>query len=227
MDNRFADINESKKSMKKQLSQEEQDAKDVKIGCSYKFGQFLVKTIHFIDAAIGVTFVVYGSLIMTQFDNPAMEAAITSLAFGSIMLFTSAMGVIGFSTKLCNRCGLLVSAYMAPLVVCFYMFIIISLLAAPDAFFNYLTEHMSDMYLNAAQIQTMRNLLPLFYIIIASLAVVEIMRFFALRAIRDKLVRYDGAFKRRSTLGTSQDDSIRTGSIFSSLAEPLIEEDRL
>ncbi len=55
----------------------------------------------------------------------------------------------------------------------------------------------------------------------------SIRRFFALKAIRDKLVRFDGALKRMSAHGISQDDSIRTGSIFSSLSEPLIEEDRL
>lgn len=176
MDNRFVDNKAAKQSTEKQLTQEEQDAKDIKINCCYKFGQFLVKTIHLIDAAIGVTFVVYGSLIMTQFNNPAMEAAIFSLSFGSIMVFTSTMGLIGFSTKLCKRCGLLLSAYTAPFIVCFYMFIIIALLASPDVYFNYLKENMSVMYLSASQIQTLRNLLPLFYIIIASLAVIEIMR---------------------------------------------------
>jgi hypothetical protein len=178
MDNRSVTNSKSssKKSMKKKISQEEQDAKDANIGCCYKFGQFLVKTIHLIDAAIGVTFVVYGSLIMTQFENPAMEAAIVSLTFGSIMVFTSIMGLIGFSTKLCNRCGLLLSAYTAPFIVCFYMFVIIALLASPDVYFDYLTDHMSVLYLSANQIQTLRNLLPLFYIIFASLAAVEIMR---------------------------------------------------
>ncbi len=176
MDDRFAGSKTSKNSVTKQLSREERDAKDVKIGCCYKFGQFLVKTIHLIDAAIGIAFVVYGSLIMTQFDNPAMEAAIVSLVFGSIMVFTSVVGVIGFSTKLCKRCGLLLSAYTAPFIVCFYMFVIIALLASPDVYFDYLKENMSVMYLSASQIQTLRNLLPMFYIIIASLAGVEIMR---------------------------------------------------
>lgn len=179
MHNRHAGSTTSIKSSsatKRQLSQEEQDAKDVKIGCCYKLGQLLVKTIHLIDGAIGLTFIVYGSLIMTQFDDPAMEAAITSLTFGCIMLFSSLMGVIGFSTKVCKRCGLLVSAYTAPLIVLFYFFVIISVLASPDTIFQYLIDHMSVIYMNAAQIQTLKNLLPLFYIIIASLALVEVMR---------------------------------------------------
>ncbi len=163
-------------SLKKQMAQMEQDAKDIKIGYCTRFGQIIVKTIHLIDATIGLVFLVYGSLIMSQFDNPAMDAAITSLTFGSIMICSSIFGVIGFTTRLCKRCGLLLSAYTALLIVGFYAFVMIAVLAMPDVIFDYLTEHMSELYLNTAQIQTLRNLLPLFYIIMASLSVVEVMR---------------------------------------------------
>lgn len=160
--------------LNKQMAQMEQDAKDIKIGYCTKFGTLLVKTIHLVDAAIGLVFLVYGSLIMIQFDNPATDAAITSLTFGSILMCSSILGVIGFTTKLCNRCGLLLSAYTAPLIVFFYAFVMITVLAMPDVIFDYMTEHMSVLYLNAAQIQTLRNLLPLFYIIMASLSVLKL-----------------------------------------------------
>lgn len=162
--------------LQKQMAQMEQDAKDIKIGHFTRLGQLVVKTIHLIDAAVGLFFLVYGSLIMTQFDNPAIDAANTSLTFGSIMMFSSILGVIGFTTKLCKRCGLLMSAYTALLIVGFYAFVMISLLAMPDVIFDYLIEHQSVLYLNAAQIQTLRDILPLLYIIMATLSVIEVMR---------------------------------------------------
>merc|ERR1711982_213964 len=49
---------------------------------------------------------------------------------------------------------------------------------------------------NEAEILIMKSLVPLFCIILASLAAVEICRFFVLRKIRSTLVRYDGATSR-------------------------------
>ncbi len=158
------------------LSQMEDDAKDVDFGNCTRCGQLLIKTIHLTDATIGLLFVVYGSLIMTQFDSPAIMVGTTSLIFGSVMVMSSFMGVIGFTTKRCNRRGLLVSAYTAPFIVWFYTFVITSTIVAHDVHLEYLTEHMSVLYLNAARIQTIEHLLPLFYVVLASLAVVEGLR---------------------------------------------------
>mmetsp|Transcript_14478 Transcript_14478/g.31402 ORF Transcript_14478/g.31402 Transcript_14478/m.31402 type:complete len:203 (-) Transcript_14478:151-759(-) len=190
------------------------------------FFQFLVKTIHLIDAMIGLTFVVYGSLIMTNFENPAMEAVITSLTFGSTMLFTSIMGVIGFTTKVCLRCGLALSAYTAPFIAFFYMFVIILLISSPETFFDYLTEHKDVLYLNDAEILLLENMLPLFYIIMASLAAVEICRFMVLRKIRHTLLRYDAATERivssRQGSNRSKNESNRTN-----LTEPLLGDEEV
>lgn len=180
-DKRLADKDEkeyksrSKKKSKPKLSQEEQDAKDANLGCCHEFGRILVKIIHLIDGAIGLTFVIYGAMIH-GFEDPAMEAVITCLTFGSVMLFTSIMGAVGFYFTVCNRCGLVLSAYSAPLIAFAYLVVIISLMASPEKFFDYLTEHKDVLYLDDAEILTLQNILPVFYIILASLAGVEIFR---------------------------------------------------
>ena len=173
IDKRMLDFHEA---VNNRFTQMENDAKNVGLGPCTRFGLFLVKAIHIIDATIGLFFVVYGSLILSQFDDPAIEAAITSLVFGSVMIISSTMGVIGFTTKCCNRLGLLLSAYTAPFIIWFYAFVISSALVLQDVHFDYLTEHMSVMYLNADRIQLMINLLPLIYIIMTSLALVEGLR---------------------------------------------------
>ena len=164
------------KSNKPKLSQAEQDEKDSKLGCCHKFGQFLVKTIHFIDAIIGIIFIVYGFLLLFNFDEPAMEAVITSLTFGWSMFVISVVGVIGFMTKVCSRCGMALSAYMAPFIAIFYVVIILVLLTKPEDYFDYLEDNADKMYLSDAEIATLRSLVPLFCIILGCLAGVEIAR---------------------------------------------------
>ena len=166
----------NKKLKSNKLSQAEQDAKDSKLGCCHKFGQFLVKTIHFIDAIIGIIFIVYGFLLLFNFDEPAMEAVITSLTFGWSMFVISVVGVIGFMTKVCSRCGMALSAYMAPFIAIFYVVIILVLLTKPEDYFDYLEDNADKMYLRDAEIATLRSLVPLFCIILGCLAGVEIAR---------------------------------------------------
>ncbi|KAL3811956.1 hypothetical protein ACHAXA_011283 [Cyclostephanos tholiformis] len=166
----------SSKSSKTIMTQEEQDIVDVKMGCCYKFGMILVKSIHLIDGIVGLIFVVYGSLIMTQFDNPAMVAAVACLTFGSVLLFASIMGGIGFTTNVCKRIGLVFSAYTAPCVAFFYLVAIIFLLADPDAFFNYLTEYKDVLFLSSALIATLKELSVFFYFVLLGLGTMEMMR---------------------------------------------------
>lgn len=231
-----------KKKSKPKLSQEEQDVTDSQLGCWYKTQQFLVKMVHVLDALIGLTFVVYGSLINNKFENPAMEAVITTLTFGSTLLFTSIMGVIGFYSKMCSRGGLVLSGYSAPFIAFFYLLVIIVLLSAPDKISDYLTKYKDVLYLDDAEILTLKQILPFFYIVLASLAAIEIIRFMVLRNLRHTLVRYDAASERifdsmvsskksnrsnskRSSSkrsGSKRSGSSRSGSDRTNLTEPLM-----
>jgi hypothetical protein len=166
----------SSNSNKTIMTQEEQDEADVKMGCCYTFGGILVKSIHLIDGLIGLIFLVYGSLIMTQFDNPAKVAGIVSLTFGSVLLFFAIMGGIGFTAKVCKRCGLALSAYMALCIAFFYLVAIITFLADPDTVFNYLTDNKDVLYLSSAEIATLKDLLPFFYIVLVALGAMEMAR---------------------------------------------------
>lgn len=160
----------------KRMAQMEEDAKEVKIWNCTQSGRSLIKSIHLIDAMFGIVCIVYGSLILAQFDDPAISVAVTSLTFGSVMLLSSIMGVIGFTTNRCNRRLLLASSYTAPFIVWFYIFVITSTLVAQELYLDYLTEHMSVLYLTEARIEIMISLLPLLYVILVSLAVFEVFR---------------------------------------------------
>lgn len=166
----------SKKSNKTELSQEEQDEKDVKLGCCYIFGGLLIKAIHVFDALLGILLLTYGSLIITKFAKPAMAFAVICLTLGSVLLLAANMGFMGFHYKVCKRVGLAFSAYTAPFIAFFYLIAVIAVLAATDKFFNYLRLHKDVLYLSASQIKTLRELLPLLYILLLVLAVLEMSR---------------------------------------------------
>jgi len=233
-DKQIADSSKSKKkkSSKPKLSQEERDAKDSQLGCWHKTKQILVKIVHLLDAAIGLTFLIYGCLINAEFANPAMDAVITTIAFGSTMLFTSIMGVIGFYSRMCSRCGLVLSGYTSPVIALFYLVFIVLLLASPETVFGYLDENKDVMYLNDAEILLLKQLVPFFCIVLASLAAIEIIRFIVLRDIRATLLRFDAANKRihnslvsskkSSHRSSSKRSSKRSNSSRSSLTEPLM-----
>mmetsp|Transcript_26322 Transcript_26322/g.54953 ORF Transcript_26322/g.54953 Transcript_26322/m.54953 type:complete len:304 (+) Transcript_26322:157-1068(+) len=216
----------SNKNDKPKLTQEEQDARDAKLGCCTRFAQILVKIIHFVDAAIGLTFLIYGGLMYERFDDPAMEAIIGSLTYGSILLFTSLMGFVGFSFKACKRCGLAMSAWTAPFIGFFYLFVIIALAGDTDTYFNYLNDHKEEMYLDDEEIAMLRNLLPFFYIVMAVFTLIEICRFFVLRQLRERLIQYDAANSRivSSHLSSSRASSHHSVSNRSNLTEPLLSD---
>jgi hypothetical protein len=129
-----------------------------------------------IDALLGILLLTYGSLIITKFAKPAMAIAVICLTLGSVLLLAAIMGFIGFHYKVCKRVGLALSAYMAPFIAFFYLIIVIAVLAATDKFFNYLRLHKDVLYLSATQIKSLRDLLPLFYIVLLVLAVLEMSR---------------------------------------------------
>lgn len=190
---------ESKKKNKPKIPREEQMLKDAKLGCCHKFGTLLVKLVHVLDALIGLTFIIYGSLILTQFEEPAMEAAITTLTYGSIMLFASIMGVVGFYSSRCKRAGLLISAYSSPIIVLCNIFAMIFELSSSSSIFDYLTEHMDVLYLDEAEIATLKKILPFFFVVLASLTAIEICRFLLLSQLRERLVRFDSANRHISS----------------------------
>mmetsp|Transcript_32546 Transcript_32546/g.68448 ORF Transcript_32546/g.68448 Transcript_32546/m.68448 type:complete len:238 (+) Transcript_32546:166-879(+) len=145
-------------------------------GCCRKTIEFLVKTLQVIDASFGIALIVYGSLICTQFEEPAMAAVVFCLILGTIHLLTSVLGIISLFVKGCSRFGLLISAYSGPYISLVYSTMLISLLADSSGFLQYLDDHKEVMYLGSNVAENCRKLLPLFYTILIALGLLEASR---------------------------------------------------
>ena len=111
--------------------------------CCSKLIEFTIKSLLVIDICIGIILIIYGSLILTQFDKEsvAMAAVIFSLLFGSIHFTTSVFGCISLLWTGCKRNGLVLVGYVGPYVALVYFTIVIALLADTSGFLQYLDYH--------------------------------------------------------------------------------------
>jgi len=202
----------------------EQAAKDATLGCCHRFRSLLVKLVHVLDALAGLTFSIYGALIATQFEEPATGAVVTTLTYGSAMLFASIMGAVSFYSPRYKRLGLLISAYSAPIIAFFYIVVLIAELSSSASIFDYLTEHMDVLYLNEAEIGTLKHILPLFFVVLVSLTAIEICRFLLLSQVRERLVRFDAT--NHSSKSSKKKKPVKksegAGSIRSDFTEPML-----
>lgn len=184
--------------------------------------EFLIKSLQVIDASFGIALIVYGSLICTQFEQPAMAAVTFCLIFGTIHLVTSVLGIVSIFVKVFSRFGLLISAYIGPYISLVYFTMVISLLADSSGFLHYLDDNKEVMYLGPNVAENCRKLLPLFYTLLLGLGLLEASRFCVLVKIRERLCQRDAAdplIPRSHNTGSSP------SSANNALTEALLEED--
>ena len=145
-------------------------------GCCSKCTEYLIEALHVIDVCIGIAAIVYGSLLCTQFEEPAMAAVIFCLIFGSVHVSSSISGIFSYASKRCMRCGLVVSAYTSAYIAFIYLTIMISLLVDSKGFFSYLEDHKDVMYLGENVVDNSKRLMPLVYSLLALFIVGEMSR---------------------------------------------------
>lgn len=182
-----------------------QNKQGAQLSRCHKLQTVLVKVVHVLDVLIGLACIVYGSLVLTQFEEPAMEMVILTLTYGSAMLFASIMGFIGFYSSRCQRTGLAASAYTAPFIFFFYLAVILLELnpSSSASYIDYLEEHMDVLYLNSARVAVLKHMLSGFLVLLASLTAVEICRFLLLR----NLVHFNSTSRNNSSERLSSQSS--------------------
>lgn len=185
--------------------------------CSKCLGH-LIKGLHVIDASMGIAMIVYGSLLCTQFDEPAMAAVLVCLLMGGIHVATSAFAIVSYATKRCSRCGLLVSAYTAPYIAMLHLTMIIALLFDSSGFFQYLNDHKEVMYLGENVVENMKRLMPLVYTVLSILTLLESLRLFVLKDVQKQLICRD---TEENLIPTSGYNTV--SSVNNTLTEALLE----
>ena len=135
-----------------------------------------IKILHGVDICLGITLIVYGSIIRTQFEQPAMAAVVFCLLLGTILLVSSAVGVFSYASPSCSRWGLLVSGLVAPYLSVVYLTMIIALCLDSTGLYIYLDDHHDVMYFGPDVVENLDRLMPLVYSILSILAALELTR---------------------------------------------------
>jgi len=138
----------SKERTSQQLELENVHNNTANQNCCSRLIEYTIKSLFGIDICIGIILIIYGSLILTQFDKEsvAMAAVIFCLLFGSIHFTTSLVGCISLFWKGCKRNGLVLVGYIGPYVALVYFTIVVALLADTSGFLEYLDDHKEVSY---------------------------------------------------------------------------------
>lgn len=164
-------------------------------GVQNKMFFFFCKVLHLIDIVIGAACLAYG--ITLHINKKYEDYGNYFILFGVFELFSSFLGFFGFASPACNRGGLLFSSYFA-LVIGFVEIITIAALAFNKAdFFKFISKHHVDFDLTNDEVATLETLfIPLCGLgILFGLA--ELVRFYALRKLRDDLTSIETVVSAR------------------------------
>ena len=125
----------------------------IRAGCCKNCTEYIIKALHILDVCLGIALIVYGSLLLTQFTEPARSAIVFCLTYGPFHFLTSLAGILSFSsfftqgkwTRCCGCCskywGLGLSAFVGPYFALVYITIIIALAFDMSGFLMYLDDH--------------------------------------------------------------------------------------
>ncbi|KAL3789625.1 hypothetical protein HJC23_003174 [Cyclotella cryptica] len=142
--------------------------------CCSQFMRWTIKALHVTDVCLGMALIIYGSLLRTQFEQPAMAAVVFCFLLGSIILVASVAGIFSYASPSCSRWGLLVSGFVAPYLAAVYVTMIIALVMDSSGFFMYLEDHHDVMYMGENVVENLNRLMPLLYTLLGLLLVLEL-----------------------------------------------------
>eukprot|EP00804_Cyclotella_cryptica_P003360 CCRYP_012852-RA/>CCRYP_012852-RA protein AED:0.28 eAED:0.28 QI:1382/1/1/1/1/1/2/334/295 len=187
--------------------------------CCSQFMRWTIKALHVTDVCLGMALIIYGSLLRTQFEQPAMAAVVFCFLLGSIILVASVAGIFSYASPSCSRWGLLVSGFVAPYLAAVYVTMIIALVMDSSGFFMYLEDHHDVMYMGENVVENLNRLMPLLYTLLGLLLVLELTRAFVVLDTRQSLlaVGVEDAPVPRSGYSTLP-------SVSGTLNEPLLDE---
>jgi len=159
------------------------------VGCCQRFLEFLIKLLHVIDFAASIALIVYGSLMDTQFENPAMAAVAFCLILGTLHLITSLLGIISYVSSSCRRIGLVASAFFGPYMAVTYLIMVVALAITSSGFYQYLEDNKDVMYVK--DVENVERLMPLIEALLVCLSFLETARFCVVYKIKARLAQHD------------------------------------
>lgn len=165
-----------------------ENADDKTKGCCFCIKKICVNLILFLDFFGGIALLIYAGYVEQQ---GLMQAAAILLAFGLLAFLSVMFGIGGLCTKMCSRCGLVLSASMAMVLGPLEIASGILIVAYNDDFIQYLRDNKDALRLSDGGIQSIKDHSQIIMIGLCVLGFLEISRFFMTTSLRKSLLDSD------------------------------------
>lgn len=179
------------KNKKKQLTFSE-SVKHLKatdhLSCWHQFILYVVYTIHIIDVILGLSFLVIAILILNQGYHHLVGELI--LFYAIFVLSAAIFGILGFFYDSCDRCGLRVSAYIAPIIGITDAVVGILLLAQTN---EVPKGDKEDLYVSILKAIYRKHWAVTIFICSLVFGFAEVLRYYMLEKLSDELRSIDNA----------------------------------
>lgn len=160
-----------------------------------KAASITMNTLHIIDIAIGTAYIVIGAL------EQSTQAKIVGISLGSLLLLGSMCGIFGYYS--CHRNGLIVGMVIGSIACCVYIAGFIWGLVSWDTLVDFITgggdNKEEESFLEDKKMDVI--------VIMAVLAIVEVIRIITTGFTRNQLLKQDAQSKSGSYRSTSTSSS--------------------
>lgn len=157
-----------------------------------------VRVLHLIDVITGALCIAYGATL--HINKKYATYGSYFVYFGSLLVFSSFIGYVGFKSPVFKRIGLRVSAYMGVVIGILDVGIGITLVTEKNSLTNTLNKHNDDFDLTKTQVKNLEKAFIPIVILCFFFAALEFARFYCLRKLRSDLVSIETIVQTSSSI---------------------------
>jgi len=161
------------------------------LGCIHRILCISLNIIHFLQFSTGVAALSYAIAISCHRPDPQHGIASLLELYALLLLAASVMGTVGIHRPNCKRVSLVISLRLAPFLVALICLVALILLFEKSSFLRYIAEKQHTLYLSDRSLLFLQHHLNVMSIILLACAVVEVIRYYMLKRLKENLRQYD------------------------------------
>lgn len=161
------------------------------LGCLHRTLCFTANTIHLVQFTIGVAALTYAIVISCHKPDPQHGFATLFEVYGVLLIIASSFGALGIYKPNCKRITLLISMRLASVLAVLNGLIAVALWTEKASFLRYITEKQHSLFLSDQLLDVITRHVKIIPMLLFVSGVVEVMRFYMLKKIKENLRLYD------------------------------------
>lgn len=161
------------------------------LGCIHRTLRISANTIHLIQFSAGISALSYAITISCHKPDPQHGIASLLELYALLFIGASSLGTMGIYKPNCKRISLVISSRLAPFLAALDCLVAIILFFEKASFLRYIAEKQRALFLSDGLLAFLQQHLNIIPVVLLSLAIVEVMRFYILKRLQENLRQYD------------------------------------